>query len=61
VDMVYFEGGEERCNTIGAFGQAIVAVVTHTDRTIENEEITRIISFRKANNAERSLYEDGDC
>jgi uncharacterized DUF497 family protein len=51
-DIVYFAGGEERCNTIGAFGPEIVAIVTHTDRTIENEEITRIISFRKANSAE---------
>jgi uncharacterized DUF497 family protein len=61
VDMAYFEGGEERCNTIGSFGSVIVAVVTHTDRTIESEEITRIISFRKASSTERRLYEDGDC
>jgi uncharacterized DUF497 family protein len=61
VDMVYFEGNEERCNTIGAFGSAIVAIVTHTDRTGEKEEITRIVSFRKANSEERRLYEDGDC
>jgi uncharacterized DUF497 family protein len=61
VDMVYFEGSEERCNTIGAFGSTIVAVVTHTDRTVEDEETTRIISFRKANTAERRLYEDDDC
>jgi uncharacterized DUF497 family protein len=61
VDMVYFVSNEERCNTIGAFGPSIVAVATHTDRTIEDEEITRIISFRKANNTERRLYEDGNC
>jgi uncharacterized DUF497 family protein len=61
VDIIYYEGGEERCNTIGALGSVIVAVVTHTDRFDKGEVITRIISFRKAEKKERREYENGNC
>jgi uncharacterized DUF497 family protein len=60
VSVAYFEGGEERCNTIGAYNAMIVAVVTHTDRIDRGEEVTRVISFRKAAGAERREYEYGD-
>jgi uncharacterized DUF497 family protein len=60
IDVTYFESGEERCNTIGAYNAVTVAIVTHTDRTDKQEEVTRVISFRKATNKERRVYEDGD-
>jgi uncharacterized DUF497 family protein len=57
--MFYFIDGEERCNTIGTLKSVIVAVVTHTDRSDDKEEVTRIISFRKADGTERRAYENG--
>lgn len=52
--------GEERLWTIGRLGQLAVVVVVHTTRTQDGEEITRIISARKATPRERRFYEEAD-
>jgi uncharacterized DUF497 family protein len=44
--------GERREITIGMIAEIIVAVVVHTDR----DQAIRIISARKANKRERSIY-----
>ena len=44
--------GEIRINTIGLFNSELIVAVLHTDR----DEITRIISARRASKKERDLY-----
>lgn len=51
------EHGEERWTTIRMLGGAVLAVVVHTDRSTEEEEVVRIISARKATRSERRRYE----
>ena len=46
--------GEVRMISLGAIGDIVVLAVVHTDR----EGITRIISARQANRAERKRYEE---
>jgi uncharacterized DUF497 family protein len=48
-----FEYGEVRKNSIGKIEEALILVVTHTDRAGK----TRIISARPGSRAERSRYE----
>jgi uncharacterized protein len=46
--------GEIREVSFGVLGELVVIAVVHTDR----DDITRIISARKANKTERKLYYD---
>jgi uncharacterized DUF497 family protein len=48
--------GEERWVTLGQIGSQLVVVVVHTFRDIEEEEVIRIISARKATAKERKQY-----
>lgn len=50
--------GEERLWTVGRLENLTVIVVVHTTRTEEGEEITRIVSARKATPRERKVYEE---
>src|SRR5713226_9222759 len=50
--------GEERWQTLGMIGGAIVVVVAHTYREEDGEEVIRIISARKATSPERRAYEE---
>ena len=52
--------GEERWQRIGLVRDRRLVVVAHTFRDNFGEEITRIISARKANPKERRLYEEGE-
>jgi uncharacterized DUF497 family protein len=55
------EHGEERWQTIGLVGQAVILLVAHTCRDEgHGDEIIRIISARKATPAERRIYEQDD-
>jgi uncharacterized DUF497 family protein len=46
--------GERRVNSLGLLGQEIIVNVTYTDR----DGLTRLISARLANRAERALYRE---
>ncbi len=46
--------GETRFISIGMLGESIIILVAHTDRN----GITRLISARKANERERTIYHD---
>jgi uncharacterized protein len=50
--------GEQRWQTIGFSGA--ILTVAYTVRDEETDEVTRIISARKATPAERRVYEEGD-
>lgn len=50
-------GNEERWQTVGVISGIWVIVVIHTDRSDAGDEITRIISARKATSSERNFYE----
>ena len=50
--------GEERWQTIGSAGGLLLLLVVHTFE-VNEEEVVRIISARKAERQERRLYEDG--
>ena len=52
--------GEERFWTIGRLENLVILVVVHTTRDEEGEEVTRIISARKATPRERRFYEEAD-
>ena len=52
--------GEERWQTVGMAGGALLLLVAHTFEDEDGEEVVRIISARKANAQERTRYEDGD-
>jgi uncharacterized DUF497 family protein len=51
---------EERFWTIGRLENLAVLVVVHTTQGEHGEEITRIISARKATPRERRFYEEAD-
>jgi len=56
-----YENGEERWQTLGRIGHTVILLVAHTYRNNEaGEEITRIISARKATPEERRRYEQDD-
>jgi len=52
--------GEERFWTIGRLENLVILVVVHTTQDERGEEITRIISARKATPRERRFYEEAD-
>ena len=52
--------GEERFWTIGRLENLVMVVVVHVNRDEQGEEITRIISARKATPRERRFYEKAD-
>ena len=49
--------GEERWHTIGLAGAVVLLLVAHTVEEENGEEKIRIISARKANSREQSLYD----
>ncbi len=51
---------EERFWTIGRLENLVILVVVHTTRDERGEEMTRIISARKATPRERRFYEETD-
>ena len=52
--------GEERWQTIGIAGSAVLLIVAHTwQDESSGEQHTRIISARGANKQERKVYEEG--
>ncbi|MBZ5511945.1 MAG: BrnT family toxin [Acidobacteriia bacterium] len=51
---------EERLWTIGRLENLVIVVVVHTTRDEHGEEVTRIISARKATPRERTYYEEAD-
>lgn len=53
-------GGEERWQTFGLLGGAVILLVPHTWHEENGDEIVRIISARKATAGERQHYEQGD-
>ena len=50
-----YEHNEERWQTLGMVDDVVLLLVAHT--VIEDEEIVRIISARKATRRERFIYE----
>jgi uncharacterized DUF497 family protein len=52
--------GEQRFWTIGQLKNLLVLVVVHTSRDEDGEEVTRIISARRATPRERRFYEETD-
>lgn len=52
--------GEERFWTIGRLENLVILVVVHTTREEQGDEVTRIISARKATPRERRFYEEAD-
>jgi uncharacterized protein len=52
--------GEERFWTIGRLEKLVILVVVHTTYDEQGDEITRIISARKATPRERRFYEEAD-
>ncbi len=52
--------GEERFWTIGRLVNLVILVIAHTTRDDRGEEVTRIISARKATPRERRFYEEAD-
>jgi uncharacterized protein len=49
--------GEERWQTVGLIGGAVVVLVAHTYYEAEDDLVIRIISTRKATSHERRQYE----
>ena len=52
------EGHEERWQTIGMASGLVLLLVVHTFRGQADDEVTRIISARKATPRERAIYEE---
>jgi uncharacterized DUF497 family protein len=52
------ENGEERWQTIGKAGGAVVLLVVHTYIDSIGQEIVRIVSARRATKKERKNYEE---
>ena len=50
---------EARSRTIGRAGFVTVVFLAHTDETMDDQTIVRIISARKADRYERQAYEQG--
>jgi hypothetical protein len=54
------EGGEQRWQTIGRAGGLLLLLVAHTwEEAVTGELHIRIISARRANKLERTIYEEG--
>jgi len=53
------EAGEERWQTLGRVGPAVILLVAHIYVERDGEEVIRIISARKATRHERKSYEEG--
>ena len=51
-------GGEQRWWTIGRLENLSILVVVHTVLAVQDDEMIRIISARKATRRERKLYEE---
>jgi uncharacterized DUF497 family protein len=51
--------GEERWHTIGTVG-GLLLLVAHTYRKSGDDEVTRIISARRASPREKRFYEEND-
>ena len=51
-----FEGGEERWHALGQVGGAVMILVVHTYP--DDDDLVRIVSARKATQAERRIYKD---
>jgi uncharacterized DUF497 family protein len=49
--------GQQRWQTLGLVGGAVVLLVAHTYEEESGEEVIRIVSARKATPRERMLYE----
>lgn len=49
-------GGEDRWQIIGQIEDGVFVVITHERQTINGEDVTRIISARKATSDERQYY-----
>jgi len=49
-------GGEDRWQVIGKIEDGVYVVITHERQTIDGEDVTRIISARKATSHERQHY-----
>jgi len=52
-------GGEERWQTVGMVGGAVLLLVAHTWQDAGRETVIRIVSARKADKHERKRYEKG--
>lgn len=50
---------EARWRTIGRAGFVTVVFLVHTDETMDDQTVVRIISARKADRYEREAYEQG--
>ena len=48
--------GEDRWQVIGQIEDGVYVVITHERQTIDGEDVTRIISARKATSHERQYY-----
>jgi uncharacterized DUF497 family protein len=61
IEIIAIVNGEERTHFIGEFERhPMVGFVVYTERISANQEdVIRIISFRKATKGERWLYENG--
>ena len=53
----HIENGEERLKTVGALHGTLVVLVIHTYLDSDDGEMIRLISARKADKAERKIYE----
>ena len=53
------ENGEHRWQTIGLVHGVTLLLVAHTYTDADGQETARIISARKADKAERRIYENG--
>ena len=51
---------EERFWTMGRLENLVIVVIVHTMRDEGGEEVTRVISARKATPRERRFYEEGN-
>jgi uncharacterized protein len=49
---------EERWDTLGSVGSGILLFVVHTWHEVDEDEVVRIISARRAESHERKLYEE---
>jgi uncharacterized protein len=58
VEQDRLEGGELRWQTLGLVGGVVLLLVAHTVRSVQEDEIIRIISARKAVRKERKRYDE---
>ncbi len=57
VEQDRIEGGEARWQTLGMIDGAVLLLVAHTVGQVEDVEVVRIISARRAEPKERRRYE----